>query len=236
MKFRKQMYALIPVYLIFLFGFILIGVLGSRAITALSESRPPAYTHTYIIDAGHGGVDGGATSVSGILESHINLSIAQKLNDIMHILGMPTIMIRTEDISIYTDGSSIAAKKISDLKQRVKIVNNTDGAVLLSIHQNHFTDSRYKGAQVFFAASADSRKLADTMQHAFTKMTATDRSIKPAKGVYLMQEVNCPAVLIECGFISNIHDESMLLNDNYQIKIGSIIACTCSSYFNSTIA
>lgn len=236
MKRKKQMFVLVPVYLSFLFIFILIGILGSKAITVLFQSRPPTYTHTYIIDAGHGGVDGGATSVSGVLESHINLSIAQKLNDVMRLLGMQTVMIRTEDISVYTEGNSIAAKKLSDLKQRVKLVNNTPGAVLLSIHQNHFTDSKYAGAQVFHATTPDSRELAEKMQKTFTNMTATDRNIKPVKGVYLMQEVACPAVLIECGFISNVQEEALLLSKDYQLKISGIIACSCSEYFNASIA
>lgn len=236
MKCGKQMFALLPVYLAFFLIFALIGIFGSKAITAISEGRPPAYTRTYIIDAGHGGVDGGATSVSGVLESHINLSIAQKLNDIMHLLGMPTVMIRSEDISVYTEGSSIAAKKISDLKQRVKIVDSTPGAVLLSIHQNHFTDSRYKGAQIFYSTNENSKQLAESMQKRFAELTETNRSIKQAKGVYLMQEVNCPAVLIECGFISNSQEEALLLSETYQLKISCIIACACSEYFNSSIA
>ncbi len=236
MKKSKPIFILIPIYVSFLLIFFLIGVFGNKAITLISESRSPVFERTFVIDAGHGGIDGGATSVSGVLESHINLSIAQKLNDIMHLLGMPTSMIRTEDISVYTEGNTIAQKKISDLKHRVNLVNNTPGAVLLSIHQNHFADPKYYGAQIFYNAVPEGRELAEKMQNAFKKMTNTNRQIKQASGVYLLQHVNRPAILIECGFISNSQDETKLLNNSYQIKICSIIACSCSLYYNSTVA
>ena len=102
-----------------------------------------------IIDAGHGGIDGGAVSCTGAYESHINLQIALRLQDMLNLLGMQTKLIRSEDISVYTGGNTIAAKKVSDLKERIRVINNTKNAILLSIHQNYFTDSRYSGAQAF---------------------------------------------------------------------------------------
>ena len=98
---------------------------GSEAVTVLAQKIPLERKHTIIIDAGHGGLDGGATSCCGNLESAFNLEIALKLNDLLHLLGYDTVMIRTADRSVYTQGETIAAKKVSDLKERVRIVNET---------------------------------------------------------------------------------------------------------------
>lgn len=212
--------------------YFLFSIVFSGGVTTFSENRPPELSHIFVIDAGHGGVDGGATSVSGILESQINLSVCKKLNDTMHLLGLRTTMVRTEDISVYTNGNTIAQKKISDLKYRVNFVNNTPGAVLISIHQNYFADSRYSGAQTFYSSEQQSKDLAVLMQNAFIEFTNTNRSIKPADGVYLMQHVTKPAVLIECGFISNYQEEALLLDHTYQLKLAAIISCVCSEYTN----
>ena len=142
-------------------------IVGSRTVTVFTENASIQDRKCVIIDAGHGGVDGGATSCSGVLESEINLQIALKLDDLMHLLGMKTIMIRTTDCSVYTEGISIAAKKVSDLKQRVKIINNSKNAIVLSIHQNFFPDSRYSGAQVFYSNTDSSSMLARKLQNTF---------------------------------------------------------------------
>ena len=185
-----------------------------------------------IIDAGHGGVDGGAISCTGISESSINLEIALRLNDLMHLLGIQTYMIRTEDISVYTDGKSIAAKKISDLKERVRIINTTPNAIFISIHQNYFEDARYFGAQVFYGKDD---VLAKQLQEAFvhTLNIGSNRKAKKATGVYLMQKVNRPGALIECGFLSNHAEERFLRDPVYQKKICCIIGATVSCYIYS---
>ena len=185
-----------------------------------------------LIDAGHGGEDGGATSCTGVLESHINLEISVRLNDLLNLLGIHTKMIRTTDISVYTEGNTIAAKKVSDLKQRAEIVNHTDNAFLVSIHQNYFSDSRYSGAQVFYSANPESKEFAQILQSSFISVLnpGSNRSIKKADGIFLMQKVTCPAVLIECGFLSNQKEENMLRDPIYQKKLCCVIACTISGY------
>lgn len=189
-----------------------------------------------IIDAGHGGVDGGAISCTGVYESQINLEIALRLNDLLHLLGIHTYMIRTEDVSIYTKGESIAAKKVSDLKQRVKIVNETPNAIMISIHQNYFEDSRYSGAQVFYNHDAT---LAKQIQSALvsTLNPGSRRKAKKADGVYLMQNVTCPSALVECGFLSNTTEEALLRNPIYQRKLCCVVGAVVSCYiYNSGLA
>ena len=161
----------LPFYLciyVLIFGVIIaFGAILNNSISVFCESTNIQRLHTFVIDAGHGEPDGGATSCTGVLESEINLEIAHRLNDLMHLLGMQTVMIRSNENSVYTDGKSIASKKVSDLKQRLKIIEETDNAVLVSIHQNHFADDRYSGAQVFFASTENSAELAKKIQERF---------------------------------------------------------------------
>ena len=208
---------------------------GSETVTTIAQTKPIFRNHTVIIDAGHGGEDGGATSCSGILESTFNLEIALRLDDLMHLLGYDTKMIRTTDISVYTEGTTIAAKKVSDLKQRVKLVNETDGGLLVSIHQNTFSDRRYSGAQVFYNKAEGSSQLASAMQTLFTRSInpGSHRKSKSAQGVYLMEHIDQPGVLVECGFLSNPEEEAMLRTKEYQQKICCTIASAVSEYFRT---
>ena len=225
---------LIPVYSLVLLAFLVSGILGSQVATVLSENSPIDNRHCFIIDAGHGGVDGGAVSCTGAYESHINLQIARKLNDLMHLLGMETKMIRTEDISVYTSGESIDSKKSSDLKERVRIVNTHENATLLSIHQNHYSDSFYSGAQIFYPKTTGSEALAKALQKQFISSLnpGSKRQAKKAEGLYLMKNIEKPGVLIECGFLSNYEEEAKLRSEDYQKRICCVIASVCSAYAN----
>ena len=179
-----------------------------------------------VLDAGHGGEDGGAVSALGTQESGINLEVSGRLNTLMRFLGLHTKMIRTEDISVYTEGTTIAQKKVSDIKNRVRIVESTPNAILVSIHQNHFSESKYRGAQVFY--NAQSELLAEKLQQALCTQVDPNnhRECKPAQNIYLMEHVTCPAVLIECGFLSNPQEELLLRDASYQKKLVCAIACT----------
>ena len=232
MRIRSSISSLIPMYILVFIGLIVIAAAGNRAFTAFSETTITDSRRCIIIDAGHGGVDGGATSCSGVLESQINLEIALRLNDLLQLLGMKTTMIRSTDCSIYTEGESIAAKKVSDLKNRVSIVNNSTNPLLISIHQNYYPESQYRGAQVFYSNKEGSATLANNLQGLFvsTLNPGSNRKAKKASGIYLMEKINCTGVLIECGFISNLQEEQLLLDATYQKKLCCVIASGCSSY------
>lgn len=204
----------------------------SRGVSVLAQSAPVERAYCIVIDAGHGGEDGGATSCTGISESGINLDIALRLNDLLHLLGRQTKMIRTTDTAVYTQGATIAEKKVSDLKERVRIVNATQNSIFVSIHQNHFSDSRYWGAQVFFSENAESEPLANALQRAFVECVnqGSKRKTKKASGVYVMEHISCPAILVECGFLSNFEEESRLRTPEYQKKLACVMASTISSY------
>lgn len=209
---------------------------GSRAVTVIAENTPIERKTCIVIDPGHGGEDGGAVSCTGVLESTYNLTIATRLNDLMHLLGYETKMIRTTDTSVYTKGETIAQKKASDLKERVRIVNETENALLLSIHQNNFPDGRYSGAQVFYAGTEGSQALAEQMQAAFvsTLNPGSKRMCKKSDGVYLMEHIERTGILIECGFLSNPGEEARLRDGNYQKNLCCVIAATVSKYLSDS--
>lgn len=212
-------------------GALVLSEAGS-AVTAMSAA--PEEGTVFVLDAGHGGEDGGAVSTMGTRESDINLEVAGRLNILMNFLGMKTKMVRTTDISVYTEGTTIAQKKVSDIRHRVQIVEETPGAVLVSIHQNCFPQAQYRGAQVFYAKGSEA--LAELLQRAMCTHVDPNnhRECKPIRDVYLMEHITCPGVLIECGFLSNPQEEQLLKDPGYQKKLAAAIACTLLSYLEDT--
>ena len=209
---------------------------GKKAVRAYSSQHVSQARYCIVLDAGHGGEDGGATSCTGVLESGINLEITLRLKDLFHLLGRETKMIRTSDVSVYTKGGTIAQKKMSDLKERVRIVNTTPRAMLISIHQNNFSDNRYSGAQVFYADTQGSEFLAKQLQSTLIASLNKDskRACKRCDGVYLMEHITCPGILVECGFLSNPAEEAKLRSMEYQRKLCCVIAATASSFLSDT--
>ena len=223
-------------YCLTIIGVLLLAQWGSRAVTVIAETAPIVRKHCIIIDAGHGGLDGGTTSYSGVLESRYNLEISKRLNDLLQFMGYDTKMVRTEDVSVYKTGQTIAQKKVSDLKERVKIVNESENGLLISIHQNHFSDERYKGAQVFYAKTEGSQELAKDIQDALsaTINPGSRREIKKCSGVYLMDQIKHTGVLIECGFLSNPTEDALLKTAEYQKKLCCVIGATVSQFLSNT--
>lgn len=236
MQRNKLLLSLTPIYALVLLGFIVVAGFSNHVVETMVELSSNENTSTVIIDPGHGGVDGGATSCTGVLESKINLDIALRLNDMMHLLGIDTVLIRDTDRSVYTQGETIAQKKASDLRERERIINRTSNALVISIHQNTFPDAQYWGPQVFYANTQGSRELAmllqTTLQIGLTPNN--DRKSKQAKGVYLMEHIKCTGILLECGFISNPEEEARLRNEKYQKELCAVIASVFGQYLSNT--
>lgn len=189
-----------------------------------------------IVDAGHGGEDGGASTADGVPESQLNLAIALRLEQVLALCGCPVEMIRRTDTAVYSEGAeSFSEKKTSDLKNRVAKVNAAPRAILISIHQNHFTQSQYAGAQVFYAASEGSRDLAEITQGALRQALDPEntREIKPGDAIYLLEQIRCPGVLVECGFLSNAAEAKQLQTPTYQTKIACAVAGAAIRYLES---
>lgn len=233
MKIRKFA-SILLFYILIVSLFLTATYWGSRATSVIAQKIPMERKHTVIIDAGHGGEDGGATSCTGKLEKEYNLEIAMRLNDLMHLMGLHTKMVRTTDISVYTQGQTIAAKKVSDLKNRVNAVNETENGLLVSIHQNTFSDGKYSGAQVFYAAEGESQELAEQLQNTFcqTLNPGSNRRCKRADGVYLMEHIEKTGILVECGFLSNVQEEAKLRSSEYQKKLSCVIAATVCNFLD----
>ena len=183
---------------------------------------------TLILDAGHGGEDGGAVSLTGVSESQINLAIVLKLEDILALYGRPAVVLRREDVSLHDRSAvTIREKKVSDLQNRAAMVEGVEGGILLSIHQNTYPDGRYSGAQVFYAPTQGSQELAGHIQQALRTALQPDnsRESKPIPdSVYLMNHVSCPAVLVECGFLTNPEEEERLRDEDFQRKLAAVLA------------
>ena len=201
---------------------------GRAALAAFSPIRSGG--QTLVLDAGHGGEDGGAVSLSGVPESGINLAIVQKLDQLLGLYGEAPLLLRSEDISIHDDSAqTLREKKVSDLHNRVARIEETEHAVLLSVHQNTFPDGKYHGAQVFYSNGELSQPLAQLTQE--TLRAALDpgntREAKPIPdSVYLMNHITCPAILVECGFLSNAEEELLLQSGAYQTKLASALAAS----------
>ena len=195
----------------------------SHAALSPLSSRAPL-----ILDAGHGGEDGGAVSVTGVPESQINLSIVRKLDGILGFYGQPAVLLRQEDVSLHDeDAQTLRQKKTSDLHNRVELVEKIDGGILVSIHQNSYPEARYHGAQVFYAPTQGSQALGQHLQMALrdgldSENTRAAKQIPDT--VYLMNHVGCPAVLVECGFLTNPTEEAMLRSEDYQRKLAAVLA------------
>ena len=179
-----------------------------------------------ILDAGHGGEDGGATSADGTKESEINLQLVLRLEALCALCGRKTYLIRRDDRSVYSpDCTTVSEKKRSDLRNRVEMVNSLPGTFLLSIHQNKFPQGKYRGAQVFYGEVGNSKELAEQVQSSLREAVdpRNRRKCKPAEGIYLFQNIRNPGILVECGFLSNPGEAELLRKPDYQKKLAAAI-------------
>ena len=194
---------------------------------------------TVIIDAGHGGEDGGAVSKDGLFEKDVNLSIAIKLDKLLRECGVQTVLTRSEDILLYDKNSDYQGhKKEQDLAARRAIAEEYENAVFVSIHMNSFTQSKYSGLQVYYSQSnVDSARLANiiqTLTHDTLQPNNTRKTKAADSGIYLLYHLRCPAVLVECGFLSNTEEASLLANDEYRDKLALMLCSSITRYLNET--
>ncbi len=202
---------------------------GSRVVQTLAHG---SMARTLVIDAGHGGFDGGAVGATGTTEQDINLSIAQRVQSLAAFFGVPTTMTRTNEQALdYDPSRSVRDNKIADIKAREQLVQDEKNPVFISIHLNKFSDPQYHGAQVFYSSNhAGSRALAELLQEALIAGCdpSNNRQARPAEqSIYLMKVLTCPAVIVECGFLSNPAEEALLGNEEYHKKLA---ACIVSGY------
>lgn len=218
---------------------LLLAVAGTLALTD-RRAVPSAVTarstwETIVLDAGHGGEDGGAVSPEGVTESGLNLSIVYRLRDVFLFLGRETLLTRSTEEAIYApEAQTLREKKRSDLENRVALVNAQPRPVLISIHQNSLpAHPSVRGAQVFCNAVEPAAALSQAVQAALNRSVNPDNE-KAAKAIdssiYLMKNVHCPAILVECGFLSNAADTQLLMTRQHQLKLALSIAAGFLQY------
>lgn len=185
-----------------------------------------------VIDPGHGGFDPGKAGITGAHEKEINLKISLKLRDYLEQSGAYVIMTRTEDVDL--DGDDEKQRKKTDMINRSEKVNNSNGDILVSIHQNSFPQSQVKGAQVFYHSNSDNGKiLAQHIQKSIQTHADTDnkRVAKHNADYYILRTTKMPSVIVECGFLTNVEEETKLNTDEYQEEIAWAIYIGIIEYF-----
>ncbi len=190
-----------------------------------------------IIDAGHGGEDGGTQSADGVLEKDINLQISLKLNSLLRIMGYNTVMTRQQDKLIYDEScTKMRQKKVSDINNRLEITKSYPDSLFISIHQNYFTESKYSGAQVFYSPNnEESAVLAQSIQQSVCTLLQKENSRKIKKSgseIFLLDNIKSPAVMVECGFMSNADEALKLTDEEYQKKMALAIASGINNYLS----
>ena len=217
--------------------FILVSA-GMLTIFANDSKQAISWTtaaETIVIDAGHGGIFPGKISSDGIEEKNINLAIAQYLEKYLLQSGCETIMTRTSDTQLAaanTDGQSLLSQQRNDLAQRTAIAANAQADYFISIHCNSIPSAQWHGAQVFYRPDDETSKaLAETLQQYLTEqLENTDRKALVREDTYLFNNLEMPAVIVECGFLSNPEEAELLQDDLYQQKIAYAIYLGLSDY------
>ena len=208
-----------------------------RADLRAEEVANIAEKNTVIIDAGHGGEDCGAIGVSGVYEKDLNLEVAMLVGELLTEQGYTVVYTRTEDRLLYTEAENVKGiRKISDLKNRCKIGAEYNDSIFISIHMNSYGDARYSGLHAYYApGNEESERLAHTIQNKVREDTqpTNNRVPKPGKNMYLLENLENTAVLIECGFLSNIEECEKLSQKEYQKELSFSIVCGIIEYMNT---
>ncbi len=232
--YKKSFNSLLAVILVLVVSFISTATVP-KTVQTMSDN---SISGTIIIDAGHGGFDGGAVASDGTVEKDINLIIATKLKNMLVLSGYDVMMTRESDSSTDTSESNVISdKKKSDMKNRLKLINSNENGIFVSIHLNKFTTSLANGAQVFYSPNhLGSKALGTTIQAVIKSklQTENERCAKQStKDTYLLYNAQIPAVIVECGFLSNAAELRLLKTEDYQGKVAFTIFCGISEYYKN---
>ncbi len=194
------------------------------------------HTLSVIVDAGHGLPDGGAVGIGGTVEQEINIEIAKKLAEVLEGKNIKVIMTRLDESGIWTDKSeTIREKKVEDMYNRLKIMKNSGGDLFVSIHMNSYTNKSTSGLRIFYSPSFDEIKpLAENIQVRMADVTGAKTNVVKAadNSLFLMKKTPIPAILVECGFLSNPQEEKKLNDKDYQARLAWAIADAIEKYYS----
>lgn len=209
--------------LLLLFLIVIISIFNVNA----SNLTFPLLGKTIYLDAGHGGVDNGAT-VNNVHEKDLNLQIVYKLKETLTSAGATVLLTRKDDNDI-SNPNALYRKK-SDFDNRIKLINNSNADLYISIHQNIYQNKKYSGPQVFYVK--DNQKLAEIIQNTLNKYLNTKRKVKTINNTYMYKLLKKKGILIECGFISNDNERYKLKTEEYQLKLSKIITEGIITYYS----
>lgn len=234
-------------YFLSFFALTLLFVLLSAALTAFSQNlyniregstnvlNVLSEDTVIIIDAGHGGEDGGAVSDNGVVEKHLNLDIALKLNDMFSLTGYKSVLVRSDDRLMYEAGQE-KHKKASDITNRINFAKAFPNSVFISIHQNKFPIKKYSGLQVYYSKNDErSKAFGETIQYnakALLQNSNNRQAKKADKNIRLLDSLDMPSVLVECGFLSNDEEARLLSTEEYRNKIVHLIFYSVIDYLD----
>lgn len=211
----------------------MVAAAGSRTKPAMG---PAAFSADVILDAGHGGLDGGAVSADGVCEAPITLAVCRKTQAFFGLMGINALLTREGEASLdYDPAASIRDNKNADLKARLAVAEQYPQTPFFSIHLNQFPKAQYHGAQVFYSENTmEGKPLAEALQASLRQILdpSNDRVCKPSpEGVFLMKNLRSPAVTVECGFLSNPEECRLLQREDYQLKLALAIAGGYFAYY-----
>ncbi len=216
-------------------AFLVIIVALSTILIAINSKTNSADVDTHykiVIDAGHGGIDGGVSGkTTGVKESDINLAIAKKLAVELNESGFKTVLTRSSTAGLY--GTATSSRKKKDMQKRKAIIDKENPDAVISVHLNYYPSSSRRGAQAFFNEdSEEGKNFAQIIQNGLNELPTNEREYTSLKGdYYLLKCTKAPSVIIECGFLSNPEDESFLIDEEYQKTLSKRIALSVAEYF-----
>lgn len=234
-------------YVMFVFLFAVISVMffhsaSDSLIPSISdevEAEAPVQAPDFVIDPGHGGEDGGAEA-GGILEKDLNLSVSFKIADICTIFGYDALLTRDGDRLLYDEYGDYTdytgKKKTFDLRNRLRKAEESGAGLFIGVHMNKFPEAKYKGLQVYYSPNDEKSKNAAEFIRSYSKKyvdPANERECKKAgKSIYILNRIDMPAVLVECGFISNEEERALLTTPEYQSRLAAAIFASCAEFVN----
>lgn len=210
---------------------IVLSIILSVGVISVVGKESPKSVYTIVVDAGHGGRDNGCSGSGGSKESEINLQVAKELKKYLESYGIKVVLTRADGNGLYSaDATNF---KESDMANRMKIINDTNPNMVISIHQNSFTDSTVKGAQAFYQENYEESKLfAEGVQSQLLSQLPNAKSECNKGDYYLLKESNYPSIIVECGYLTNKEEESMLMTEEYREKVAYAIMCGVVKYFD----
>lgn len=234
MKRNRRILEVFMTVLIFSASF-LVGRLGASIMTVGKAQADNVRIPTIVLDAGHGGIDGGKIGINGEVEKEINLLIAGRLKNLLEQQGIAVVMTRTDDNGLYEENAT--NKKQQDMKRRCELINQTEAELVVSIHQNSYTEPSVCGPQVFYYEnSAAAKEIAAILQSSLNTLLEIERprEIKANDSYYILRKTERPAVIVECGFLSNPAEAALLSTEEYQQKVAEAICAGILQWMEET--